>query len=642
VCAAFGGGGAFARSRDFALARENADFSNVSAMSWLPHLLLQLRMLLTSLNYIPVNMSRITMTMSCHRLCLTALLLLLFHGRAATAFSSNRVNHAIEHSPKRSNISLQMTTPSDNINDRLDVVVFGVGDLRVDDHGGLQEAMRHSSYKNVQPVVLLDPTILECIPGATCYTYDTAYMLHSALKDLERSLYSQFGLDLQVVSSVDEILSNHQSSDLHVHVCNLGPADNGMGYSPYSVLYDKHNTHDNVQIHAWTCRLREEPWSYLETLTDLYPKYKQKYVDKQDAQLPSKIMVEHHNSEKSTFTSSIPSIETLIKLISPDDDNQENDFQSQANTGLYATHWGGLDPATVVESTVLKVLTEYTETCKEVDAAWTPPVARRNPYSLEHAAIEWQSPDNLIAGEYMTRFLAAPLFWGTISPRRIWHASTLNFKFQPSVLKTLVETKEWHALLAARNILVDEQYSNDNDNGLKYKYWKWHGFLCRYAEYRHDNKNAPNKKEVLLLIHGFGASGSQWKGTMEALQHSNIVMAPDLIGFGQSEKPPLSYTQYLWESYILAFGKEIGKDWESFVVGGNSIGGYTAMAVAASDVAVAGKDVSSSGATGSNKCSGVVLMNSAGQILSREDIADTDGSSTVAKITSADALPKCR
>jgi pimeloyl-ACP methyl ester carboxylesterase len=129
---------------------------------------------------------------------------------------------------------------------------------------------------------------------------------------------------------------------------------------------------------------------------------------------------------------------------------------------------------------------------------------------------------------------------------------------------------------------------------------------------------------------------------MEALQHSNIVMAPDLIGFGQSEKPPLSYTQYLWESYILAFGKEIGKDWESFVVGGNSIGGYTAMAVAASDVAVAGKDVSSSGATGSNKCSGVVLMNSAGQILSREDIADTDGSSTVAKITSADALPKCR
>jgi pimeloyl-ACP methyl ester carboxylesterase len=234
------------------------------------------------------------------------------------------------------------------------------------------------------------------------------------------------------------------------------------------------------------------------------------------------------------------------------------------------------------------------------------------------------------------------LFWGTISPRRIWHASTLNFKFQPSVLKTLVETKEWHALLAARNILVDEQYSNDNDNGLKYKYWKWHGFLCRYAEYRHDNKNAPNKKEVLLLIHGFGASSSQWKGTMEALQHSNMVMAPDLIGFGQSEKPPLSYTQYLWESYILAFGKEIGKDWESFVVGGNSIGGYTAMAVAASDVAVAGKDVSSSGATGSNKCSGVVLMNSAGQILSREDIADTDGSSTVAKITSADALPKCR
>jgi hypothetical protein len=37
VCAAFGGGGAFARSRDFALARENADFSrkiNIEPLSY--------------------------------------------------------------------------------------------------------------------------------------------------------------------------------------------------------------------------------------------------------------------------------------------------------------------------------------------------------------------------------------------------------------------------------------------------------------------------------------------------------------------------------------------------------------------------------------------------------------------------------
>ena len=121
------------------------------------------------------------------------------------------------------------------------------------------------------------------------------------------------------------------------------------------------------------------------------------------------------------------------------------------------------------------------------------------------------------------------------------------------------------------------------------------------------------------------------------------MLAPDLIGFGQSEKPPLSYTQYMWESYILAFTKEIGNKWESYIVGGNSIGGYTAMGVAASDSAVAGEDVSASGATGSKKCRGVVLMNSAGQIKSKEDIASrTDGGSTVAQITASDALPKCR
>ena len=83
-------------------------------------------------------------------------------------------------------------------------------------------------------------------------------------------------------------------------------------------------------------------------------------------------------------------------------------------------------------------------------------------------------------------------------------------------------------------------------------------------------------------MHGFGASGSQWNKAMDELclaaAPSTAItgtiqgLAPDLIGFGHSEKPPLTYTQYLWESYVSGFVKEVAvkkEKWDKFVVGGN-------------------------------------------------------------------------
>ena len=67
-------------------------------------------------------------------------------------------------------------------------------------------------------------------------------------------------------------------------------------------------------------------------------------------------------------------------------------------------------------------------------------------------------------------------------------------------------------------------------------------------------------------------------------------LAPDLLGFGQSEKPALSYSGYLWDSMIMDFTKEVAVNMDrqgcsSFVTGGNSIGGFTSMSFAACDTA---------------------------------------------------------
>jgi pimeloyl-ACP methyl ester carboxylesterase len=174
------------------------------------------------------------------------------------------------------------------------------------------------------------------------------------------------------------------------------------------------------------------------------------------------------------------------------------------------------------------------------------------------------------------------------------------------------------------------------------------------------------KKDALLLVHGFGASSTQWQRSIDALSDEqqgstasaslfDQVLAPDLIGFGQCEKPALTYTQYLWSGFVNDFAKEIGiekESWDSFVVGGNSIGGYTSMTVAADDsVQVGAGDgvLSSMGAPGSNRCSGLTLFNSAGNIRTKEEIAalkqemsnDKAKLQTVAQLTATDGLPPC-
>ena len=197
-----------------------------------------------------------------------------------------------------------------------------------------------------------------------------------------------------------------------------------------------------------------------------------------------------------------------------------------------------------------------------------------------------------------------------------------------------------------------------------YGYWRWHGFLCRYAHTPITRSNGNfGKKEGVLLFHGFGASATQWNKALKEL--STIVredpdhppdvflegLAPDLLGFGQSEKPPISYSIYVWDSVCTDFIKEVAvhrQGWDSYVVGGNSIGGFSAASTAANECAeINDRSVCSSGAPGTKRCQGVVLMNPAGPIKSKEELQQMEDKAqgnrakllTVAQMTAIGALP---
>ena len=65
----------------------------------------------------------------------------------------------------------------------------------------------------------------------------------------------------------------------------------------------------------------------------------------------------------------------------------------------------------------------------------------------------------------------------------------------------------------------------------------------------------------LLLIHDlhFASSGYEWESIREQLSHSYTVYTLDLLGCGRSEKPNLTYTNYLFVQLICDFIKsEIG------------------------------------------------------------------------------------
>ncbi|PSQ05255.1 alpha/beta hydrolase [Halobacteriales archaeon QS_6_71_20] len=81
------------------------------------------------------------------------------------------------------------------------------------------------------------------------------------------------------------------------------------------------------------------------------------------------------------------------------------------------------------------------------------------------------------------------------------------------------------------------------------KLFRWRGMDVSYTEAGDEDD------ETLVLLHGINAAGSagEWRKVFVELSREYHVVAPDLPGFGRSDRPPLRYSAALYEDFVRDF-----------------------------------------------------------------------------------------
>ncbi|MGI0004271.1 MAG: alpha/beta fold hydrolase [Candidatus Nitrosotenuis sp.] len=107
-----------------------------------------------------------------------------------------------------------------------------------------------------------------------------------------------------------------------------------------------------------------------------------------------------------------------------------------------------------------------------------------------------------------------------------------------------------------------------DDNPMQEEFVTVDGSKIRYIK-------AGSSKKSMVLIHGLGASAERWEDVVPRLSRNFTVYVPDLIGFGQSDKPNVDYTTEFFSGFLVSFLASLGI--EKSTVMGSSLGGQIAV-----------------------------------------------------------------
>jgi pimeloyl-ACP methyl ester carboxylesterase len=128
-------------------------------------------------------------------------------------------------------------------------------------------------------------------------------------------------------------------------------------------------------------------------------------------------------------------------------------------------------------------------------------------------------------------------------------------------------------LLTARS--EDFEPFLDGDHGT----YRWRGFDIAYTEAGHP------EDQDLLLFHGINAAGSShefWR-VFDELSEEYHVIAPDLPGFGHSDRPPLLYSASLYTTFVGDAIEDLSEE-PPVVVASSLTGSYATLAARNHDV----------------------------------------------------------
>ncbi len=262
--------------------------------------------------------------------------------------------------------------------------------------------------------------------------------------------------------------------------------------------------------------------------------------------------------------------------------------------------------------------------------------SREHKLALQRLTTDTVTEDNyLFEGEVFSSLMLPLTTLGCISPklmararRYLLSASEFLSVDRPLECKVRQDAvrRDWHRQIvtAAKEIDKETKAEACNKKNWNISYRSWNGYIVREAVMKSNtetNTNADTEaKPAIIMVHGFGGSIEQFTDVASELSDNFSVIALDSIGFGHSEKPPVSYNQYLWRDQVVDVASRVEEltGWKGPVIlAGNSIGGFSATSAAAV-LANAQKQKNSNSDDTNNSipdCSGLILFNSAGRIV---------------------------
>jgi pimeloyl-ACP methyl ester carboxylesterase len=109
------------------------------------------------------------------------------------------------------------------------------------------------------------------------------------------------------------------------------------------------------------------------------------------------------------------------------------------------------------------------------------------------------------------------------------------------------------ATVAGNRLVTRDETDLPTPLGRDLSTYRWRGFDVAYTE-----AGDPADPD-LLLVHGINAAGSshEFRYVADALSEEYHVLAPDLPGFGHSDRPPLLYSDALYATFIRDFVEDL-------------------------------------------------------------------------------------